>query len=367
MRRSTTAQPWFTKCETSQHAAVKPSRNAKAAQAMKTLLVNQDEVKQWLPMSECVEIMAEALKALASGQVVLPLRPIMWLPERTGALAMMPAYSGSLQVMGLKVLSIFPRNHGTPHESHRGAVLLFEVEHGQLLAIIDATEITAIRTAAVSGVATQVLARPEASTLAILGSGVQAWSHLDAMKCVRPISHVQVWSRSLEHAQRFAERAARHYNLNVEARRTAEAAVRDADIICTTTSSKEPVLPGAWLKPGMHINAVGACTPTTRELDAAAMLKSRLFTDRRESLLNEAGDFIIPQKAGTLQEDHIAGELGEVLLERVPGRASAEDITLFKSLGLGIEDVAAAHHIYQKMSSQNTGTWVELGGSRHQF
>lgn len=334
---------------------------------MKTLLVNQDDVKQWLPMPECVEVMAEALKALASGRVVLPLRPIMWLPERTGALAMMPAYSGSLHVMGLKVLSIFPRNHGTPYDSHRGAVLLFEAEHGQLLAIIDATEITALRTAAVSGVATQVLARPEASRLAIFGSGVQAWSHLAAMACVRPISHVQVWSRSLEHAQRLAERAARHYNLNVEARHTAEAAVQDADIICTTTSSVEPVLLGEWLKPGVHLNAVGACTPTTRELDAAAMLKSRLFTDSRESLLNEAGDFIIPQKAGTLQEDHIAGELGEVLLERVRGRTSAEDITLFKSLGLGIEDVAAAHHIYRKMSAENAGTWIELGGRRNLF
>lgn len=334
---------------------------------MKTLLVNQDEVKQWLPMSECVEVMAEALKSLAACQVVLPLRPIMWLPERIGALAMMPAYSGSLKVMGVKVLSIFPHNHGTPHDSHRGAVLLFEAEHGQLLAIIDATEITAIRTAAVSGVATQALAQPGASRLAIFGSGVQAWSHLAAMACVRPISHVQVWSRSIERAQRFAERAAQYYNLNVEARRTAEAAVQDADIICTTTSSREPVLLGEWLKPGMHLNAVGACTPTTRELDAAAMLKSRLFTDSRESLLNEAGDFIIPQKEGTLQEDHIAGELGEVLLERVRGRASAKDITLFKSLGLGIEDVAAAHHIYQKMSAANAGTWVELGGGRSLF
>lgn len=332
---------------------------------MKTLLVNQDEVRQWLPMAECVEVMAGTLKALAAGHVLQPLRPIMWLPGRIGALAMMPAYSGSLKVMGLKVLSIFPHNHGTPHDSHRGAVLLFEAEHGQLLAIIDATEITAIRTAAVSGVATQVLARPEASTLAIFGSGVQAWSHLAAMACVRPISRVQIWSRSREHAQRLAERAAQHYNLNVEARGTAEAAVHDADIICTTTSSAEPVLLGAWLKPGVHINAVGACTPTTRELDAAAMLKSRLFTDSRESLLNEAGDFIIPQKEGTLHQDHIAGELGEVLLERVPGRTSEDDITLFKSLGLGIEDVAAAHHIYRKMSTQHAGTWIELGSSRH--
>ncbi|MDZ7361949.1 MAG: ornithine cyclodeaminase family protein [candidate division KSB1 bacterium] len=333
---------------------------------MKVLIVNQSEVAEWLPMHECIEVMAEAFKMLAAGKTILPLRPIMWLPERFGALGMMPAYMQDLNAMGLKVLTIFPGNHGTSYDSHQGAVLLFEAKHGCLLAIMDATEITAIRTAAVSGLATKLLAREDAGDLAILGAGTQARTHLEAMRLARKITRVRVWSRNADHAKKFAARESQRFNINIETRPTAKEAVIGADIICTTTAAAEPVVSGEWLKAGAHLNAVGAFTPLTRELDTAAMLKSRLFVDRRESALNEAGDFIIPKTEGALDDSHIRGEIGEILLGQIAGRTSPDEITLFKSLGLAIEDLASAQHIYTKMLEKGAGTWVELGGSRRE-
>jgi ornithine cyclodeaminase len=331
---------------------------------MKILLANQSEVAQWLPMRECIDVMADAFKMLAAGKTVLPLRPIMWLPERLGALAMMPAYMKDLNALGLKVLTLFPGNHGTPYDVHQGAVLLCEATHGCLLAIMDATEITAIRTAAVSGLATKLLAREDARDLAILGAGTQARTHLEAMLLVRKISRVRVWSRNPDHTKKFAERETLRHPIKIEAVATAREAVVNADIICATTAAKEPVVMGEWLKAGAHLNAVGACTPMTRELDTNAVLKSYFIVDRRESALNEAGDFIIPKNEGALDETHIRGELGEILLGLIAGRTTAAQMTLFKSLGLAIEDLAAAHHLYAKMLNEKAGTWVELGGSR---
>ncbi|MBI3761250.1 MAG: ornithine cyclodeaminase family protein, partial [Chloroflexi bacterium] len=281
---------------------------------MQVLIVNQSEVPQLLPMNECMEVMAEALKTLARGEAILPLRPVMWLPEKVGALGMMPSYLGNMKVMGLKVVTVFPGNHGTEYDSHQGAVMLFESEHGRLLAIIDASEITAIRTAAVTGVATKLLAREDASDLAILGSGVQARTHLEAMLLARKIRRVRVWSRSGDNARRFAEQESKQHGIKVEPRRGAKEAVTGADIICAVTSSKEPVLMGEWIAPGTHVNAVGSSVSFTRELDTAAVVKSRLFVDRRESTLNEAGDFLFPKKEGAIGDDHIQGEIGEILL-----------------------------------------------------
>lgn len=331
---------------------------------MQILIVNQSEVRQLLPMAECIEVMAEALKSLARGQAILPLRPVMWLPERVGALGMMPAYMQDLQIMGLKIVSVFPGNHGTEYDSHMGAVMIFETRHGQPLALMDATEITAIRTAAVSGVATKLLAREVVGDLAILGSGTQANTHLEAMLLCRNIRRVRVWSRNPENGRRFAERGSHRHNITMEFMPTVQAAVQGADIICTTTSSPDPILLGKHLSPGCHINAVGSSVPFTRELDTDAVVRSRLFVDRRESTLNEAGDFLIPKKEGAVGDNHIQGEIGEILLGKVKGRTSQEEITLFKSLGLAVEDLASAHHIYNKAVARGLGSSVELGGSR---
>jgi ornithine cyclodeaminase len=331
---------------------------------MKVLMVNHEEVRQWLSMGECVDVMADVFKMLNRGNAANPLRNIMWLPDKSGLIGMMPAHLADSRVMGLKAISVFPGNHATEYDSHQGTVLLFETQNGRLLAMMDAGKITAIRTAAVSGVATRLLAAPNAEGLAILGCGVQAATHLEAMQVVRQIKTVRVWSRNFDHARGFAERESARRAISIEAVESAQRAVDGADIICTVTSSTDPVLKGEWIAPGTHINAVGSSVPFARELDTAAVVKSKLFVDRRESTLNEAGDFLFPKKEGAIDDDHILGEIGDILLEKVKGRQSSGDVTLFKSLGLAVEDVAAAHHIYRKLSEHGVGKWVEFNTTK---
>jgi alanine dehydrogenase len=301
-------------------------------------------------MGECIDVMAEALSALARGDALQPLRQVHWLPDRRGLLGVMPGalWDGEGAVLGIKVITVFPGNHASGEETHLGSVLLFEAGMGKPLAILDAAAITAIRTAAVSGLATRLLAREDAGDLALLGSGVQARTHLAALLEVRPLRRVRVWSRHPESAQRFAAEESARHGLPVEAIASAKKAVEGADLVCAVTSAREPVLEGAWLSPGTHVNAVGACTPVTRELDTEAVLRARIFVDRRESALAEAGDLLIPMRAGEVGEDPITGELGDVLVGRVPGRQSAEEVTLFKSLGLAVEDLAAARFVWRR-------------------
>ncbi|HWE64128.1 MAG TPA: ornithine cyclodeaminase family protein [Chloroflexota bacterium] len=332
---------------------------------MKVLVVGAQEVAALLPVAACIPLMEETLRLLATGDAVLPLRQVMWQPDRTGVLALMPAYLGTPQAIGAKVITVFPANQHTVYDSHQGCILLFECEHGRLLAMVDAGSVTAIRTAAVSAVATKYLARSDASDLAILGSGTQAAMHLEALLAVRPIARVRVWSRTPDHARRFVERAAKQHALTISAMENAQEAVQGAQIICTTTAAREPILQGAWLSPGAHINAIGASTPGFRELDSSAVAQSSLFVDRRESAINEADDVRIPKQEGMIDDGHIRGELGAVVLGRVAGRTGADQITIFKSLGLAVEDLAAAHAVYTQASAQGLGTWVEFGGERH--
>jgi ornithine cyclodeaminase/alanine dehydrogenase-like protein (mu-crystallin family) len=332
---------------------------------MKVRIINRSEVRSLLPMGECIELMAETLKALAQGQALQPLRSALRLPENIGALGMMPAFLASPRTMGVKVISVFPGNVRTGYESHQGTVLLFDTEHGQLLAVIDAGQITAVRTAAVSGVATRLLARSEASNLALLGSGTQACTHLQAMRLVREIKRIRVWGLPLEHAREFAKRESERQGVKIEPMETAQAAVEGADIICTVTSAKEPILFGPWISAGAHINAVGASSPVARELDTETVARSRMYVDKRESILNEAGDFLFPKKEGAVDDSHILGEIGEILVGRIQGRRSEQEITLFEALGLAVEDVASAHHVYNKAVEKGIGICVDWGGGRH--
>ena len=318
------------------------------------LTLGRQEIETLLPLGECVEVMAETLIALARGEVLQPLRQAHWLPDRHGLLGVMPGAllnGGGLDgraVIGVKIVTVFPGNHGRGEETHLGSVLLFDCDLGKPLAILDAAAVTAVRTAAVSTLATRLLAREDASRLALLGSGTQARAHLAALREVRPLREVRVWSLHPENARRFAAEESVRHGLPVEAAATAREAVADADVVCTVTSSTEPVLAGSWLAPGTHVNAVGACTPTAREIDTEGVLRARLFVDRRESALAESGDLLIPIQEGAVGEDHIAGELGDLLLGLLPGRRSAEEITLFESLGLAVEDLAAARHVWRK-------------------
>ncbi|MCY3905937.1 MAG: ornithine cyclodeaminase family protein [Anaerolineaceae bacterium] len=328
---------------------------------MELLVINAAEVRQLLPMAACMDAMETALKQLGRGEAQNPLRSANWLADNRGILLAMPALTE--EAMAIKVITVMPGNHGTPYDSHMGAVILFDSQYGRPLALMDATEITAIRTAAVSGVATRALAREDAGDLAILGTGVQARSHLQAMLEARPLRRVRVWSRGEAHRAAYVQWASDELDVEVESAGSAESAVKGADLICTTTAATEPVLRGVWLSPGAHINAVGASTATTRELDSQAMAMVSHFVDRRESALDESGDYLIPLKEGAIGDDHIRAELGEVLLGRAPGRSNDDEITLFNSLGLAVEDLASAQLIYREARRRGQGTNVEFGES----
>jgi ornithine cyclodeaminase/alanine dehydrogenase-like protein (mu-crystallin family) len=327
---------------------------------MHVLVLSQSDIAHLLPMRECIDVMEHALAGLSRGDAVLPLRQVLRLPDSKSAFAVMPAYVGAPKAVGAKVITVFPDNHGTALDSHQGAVLLFEAEHGSLVAIMDASSITAVRTAAVSGLATRLLAREDAADVAILGTGVQARTHLDAVCAVRPVKRVRVWSRNASAVHEFAARESQQRDLAVEPARSARDAVEGAEIICTVTAAREPVLAGQWLADGAHVNAVGASLPFARELDTMAVARGRLYGDRRESALNEAGDFLIPKREGAIGDDHIVGEIGELLLGRVSGRRSADEVTIFKSLGLAVEDVAAAEYLYRRAADTGRGSRVDL-------
>jgi Predicted ornithine cyclodeaminase, mu-crystallin homolog len=324
------------------------------------LILNQREVESLLPMAECIPLMAAALRSLARGEMAQPLRMVISPPGAKGLLALMPAHkSGEPAAYGVKVIGVFPDNPAKGLDAHQGSVILLSGETGEVMALMNASAITAIRTAAVSGVATELLARKDATELAIIGAGVQAHTHLEAMACVRSIKRARVASRRFETARRFAEAMTPHYAFPVEAVESVEAAVRDADLIVAATSSREPVIKREWIAPGAHLNVVGASVPAAREVDSATMAAASLFVDRRESTMNESGDYLLALQEGAIKPDHIRAEIGEVLIASLPGRTSPEEITLFKSLGLAIEDLASAEYLYRKAKERQAGTWVD--------
>ncbi len=329
------------------------------------LILSQADVERLLPMRACIDVMASTLASLARGEAILPLRTVIRIPETADAFGVMPAYLASPRTIGAKVVTVFPGNQGTTLDAHQGAVLLFDAGDGSLAALLDATSITTIRTAAVSAVATRALAREDASSLAMIGAGVQARAHIEAMCAVRPIKTLRVWSRNAEHARQLADIAQNQFHLDASVASTGRDAVQGADLVCTVTSATQPVLRGEWLSAGAHVNAVGACTPNARELDSAAVVHSRLYVDRRESALKEPGDILVPLHDGEIGPEHVVAELGEVLTGHAAGRGGPGEITLFKSLGLAIEDLAAASHVYAQAVRGGAGTRIELGGMRH--
>ena len=318
---------------------------------MDPLFVGKEKIASLLTMKECIDVMEKMFRSFAGGQCMQPLRTIMRLSDKPGLLGMMPGYAKDLGVMGIKVISVFHANKDAGYPSHQGVVMLLDAEHGQPLMIFDASEITAIRTAAASALATALLSRENSKLLAIIGSGEQAQRHIESIRLVRNIEQINLWSRSEKNAFRLAKKISSRYAVPITTTKTAQQAVENADIICTVTSSPQPVVMGDWISRGTHINAVGSSTPSSRELDTAAIVKSKLFTDCYDSLFNEAGDFLIPKKEGALTND-VNGELGEVLTGVKKGRESEDEITIFKSLGIAIEDIFACWFIFQKINSR---------------
>lgn len=328
---------------------------------MKILILDSAPIRELLRMEDCIELMASALAALARGEVFQPLRTITRPPDARGLLGLMPAYrTGEDGAFGLKAICVFPGNPAQGKDAHQGAVMLFSRETGELLALMNASEITAIRTAAVSAVATRLLAREDAENLAIIGAGVQARTHLSALACVRSIKRARVACRNIEHAQQLTNEMQATVSFPIEPVRTNEGAVRGADIIVTATSSLEPVINKDWISAGAHINAIGTHSPNSREVDSATMAVARIFVDRRESALNEAGDYLLAAKEGAVTPESIIAEIGELLVGAKSGRTSESEITVFKSLGLAIEDVACADYLYKKATTDAFGTYVEF-------
>jgi ornithine cyclodeaminase/alanine dehydrogenase-like protein (mu-crystallin family) len=321
---------------------------------MRVLVLSEHEVEELLTMSECIGVMEDALAALARGEVHNPLRQGIRAPGAPGILGLMPAWrSAPAAYYALKEVCVFPENPKRGLDTHLGAVILHSGETGEPLAFMNASAITAIRTAAVSAVATRLLARGDASVLALLGGGVQAKSHLRAIPLVRDIREVRVFSRS--------GAAGLAASPGVTVTKSAEECVRGADVIVTATSSREPVLERAWIKAGAHINAVGSSIAAARELDGATIAASSLFVDRRESTVNESGDYLFALREGAISgPDHIRAELGDLLTGGATGRVSDDEITLFKSLGLAIEDLAAAAFLYDKARRLGRGALVDF-------
>jgi ornithine cyclodeaminase/alanine dehydrogenase-like protein (mu-crystallin family) len=328
---------------------------------MRLLVLSAADVRALLGPAECAAAMRSALVALQAGRAQQPLRTVLRPEGAAGLVALMPSYLAEGDgAYGLKAICVTPLNPAAGLDAHQGVVLLSGGRTGEPLALLNASAVTEIRTAAVSVVATDLLARPDADVLAVIGTGVQARVHIEALTAARPLAEIRVAGREPASAGRFAASLAAGTGVPVRACPSVPDAVAGAGIVVTATSSAEPVLRGEWLEAGMHVNAVGASQPSMRELDAAAMAAGVLFADRRESLLAESGDYVLAAAEGGVSADQIRAELGEILAGQAPGRLSAGEITIFESLGLAVEDLAAAVCVYDKAVQTGGGNWVDF-------
>ncbi len=326
------------------------------------LIISKSEIERLLPLAACVEVMASAMRQTSARRVTLPLRQFMPVPDTKGRLGLMPGYIADPARFGLKIVSKYDRPPGSKHGTHVGAVMLFDAAEGLALALLEGGTLTAIRTAAASALATRTLARPEAATLAMLGCGEEAHVHIPAMLAVRPIREILVWGRNAEKTAAFVAHLHLPKGVIARAEPSAEVAVAAADIVCTVTSSPTPILHGAWIKPGTHLNLVGSAVPTTAEVDSATVARSRFYVDYRDAALAQAGELLNAIKDGSVTKDHIVGEIGEVLLGQAPGRTDAGQITLYKSLGISAQDLAAADYVYNAARAAKAGIDVDLTG-----
>jgi ornithine cyclodeaminase len=315
-------------------------------------IFDAEHVRALLPMDACIEAMAAAMAAVSAGELEVPPRTFMPLGDHDEALLLMPGAAPGLGVYGAKVLGLHPGNPARGLPGIQGFVALFDGATGTPLAIVDGGALTAIRTAAASALATRVLARRDACTHGVLGTGALARTHIEAIAAVRPCTRVVVWGRHLRKARTLAREEAERTGLAIEA--TADPADAAAcDIVSTVTGAHEPVLRGEWVRPGTHVNLVGAHRATTREADSDLVAAARVYTDLLESLFNEGGDVLIPIAEGRIQRSHVAGEIGQVLNGTLAGRASDAEITVYKSHGITAQDLYAAHALYRRAGSEN--------------
>ena len=318
-------------------------------------IIDAAGVRTHLPMAECIDAMAKAMIAVSGRAASMPPRTVMPLIDKSGYFAVMPGSLAEPLVYGAKVVSLHPANPAAGRPAIQGFVALFDHETGRPLALVDGAEITALRTAAASGLATRLLSRSDSSTLGLLGYGVQAAAHLEAICAVRDIAEVRVWGRSLERAREFAKRHSARLHPKIVAVAEPQTAAA-CDIVCTVTGSAEPIVLGEWIQPGAHVNLVGAHSPTTREADTALVKRGRVYVDALVSAFSEAGDILIPIEEGAIAPSHVVGEIGALLLGRVEGRATLAQITVYKSLGVVAQDLVAAHAVWVACAGAQTSS-----------
>jgi ornithine cyclodeaminase/alanine dehydrogenase-like protein (mu-crystallin family) len=324
---------------------------------VKLLVLAGHHVHELLTYRECAEVMREALAQRVRGQIQQPLRTMVRPRDAAGFMALMPAYSPGAGY-ALKAICVTPGNPAAGKDMHQGGVLLFDAATGEPRALVNASAVTEIRTAATSAVATDLLARPGAAEVAIIGTGVQGRAHAHALAATRELTGIRLAGRDLDRTRAAAAALAGQLDVPVSAYDDVAAAVAGAAVVVTATSSAEPVLRRAWLDPGTHVNAVGACVPAARELDTAMMAEAAVFADSRESVSSEAGDFLIAEREGVANP--VRAELGELLTGAAPGRADDGELTVFESLGLAAEDLAAASYLYEKASRLGAGTAADF-------
>jgi ornithine cyclodeaminase len=319
------------------------------------LLLSEEDVRIVLSMDDLIGAMRTALEQFSIHAVEQPLRTVLEVGLQKAAFGVMPAYIRDSPALGAKLVTVFASNSGAGLPTHLATIVLFDPMTGELMAIVDGRFITEARTAAVSAVSTDLLANKDASALAIIGSGVQARSHVDAIRRTRDVRAVRAWSPNPERLAAFVREMQPRTGANVTACTSAREAVDGADIVVLATSAREPVVRSEWIGDGTHICAVGACRPDQREMETALVARARLFVDSRTGALAEAGDVLLPMRELAFDETHIAGELGELSAGLVPGRRSPTEVTIFKSLGMAVEDVAAAHLAYEKAAERGLG------------
>lgn len=327
---------------------------------MDVRVISGNDLRRLLPFDACVAAVGQAMRGVSAGRALMPLRQFMQLPDRDGKLAWMPGALDEPECFGIKLLSLFPGNPRVGLSSHVGLYVLYESAHGRPLAIMEASALTAVRTAAASVVATQALARKEAKTLAMIGTGEEARSHVDAFQAVRPFERLMIWGRRDEAAHELAAYARRAGCEQVEVVASARAAAAEADVICTVTGSPTAVLFGREVRKGTHLNLVGASIPSSREVDDDLVAMSRYFVDYRGSAMAQAGELLDAIKAGRITEAHIRGEIGDVLSGSVPGRVSEDDVTVYKSLGVAAQDLTSAMLVYRNALDRDLGTLAAL-------
>jgi len=323
-------------------------------------LLNEQQVHSLLPMGDLIAAMESALAKFSAREVLQPVRTVLTVGPTHAYYGVMPAFIPAPASMGAKIVTVFGENHKRNLPSHLATIFLLDPETGGLLAIMDGRYITEARTAAVSALSTRFLSNAGASTLAIIGSGVQARSHLEAYQLVRQLKQVRIWSPKQRSREQFVEDMGGHVSMPIVACDTAEAAVRGADLIVLVTSSPTPVIEDSWVSKGAHVVCVGACRPNQQEMPPALVARSRLYVDSKAAAVLEAGDIVMNIAAKLFDESHIRGELGELVLGRVAGRASSDEITVFKSLGMAVEDVVAADLVFRRASESGAGTELTL-------